>query len=323
MKQILLLTTGGTIASVESEHGLIPGMDSAALLSDVPEISNLCQLTTRAILNLDSSNLQPKDWQIIANEVFASLSDYDGIVITHGTDTMAYTASALFYMLKGLHKPVILTGSQLPMKSPGTDAKKNLIDAIRTAITGRPGIFVVFHSRILDGPKVSKIDSFDFNAYDAVDKSPDLGVIQDGQVLFSSPDFQKPSSSCVLSDQLCNNVVIFQIFPGFSKDFLIQSIDAGVQGIILRGYGSGNVPGKGNSLLPALHYAKEKRIPVILGTQCTYGGCSSTYETGSLALDAGALSAGSLSIEHALVRLMYLLGQTKDYDQICRFWEQY
>ena len=124
MKQILLLTTGGTIASVESEHGLIPGMDSAALLSDVPEISNLCQLTTRAILNLDSSNLQPKDWQIIANEVFASLSDYDGIVITHGTDTMAYTASALFYMLKGLHKPVILTGSQLPMKSGNRCEKK-------------------------------------------------------------------------------------------------------------------------------------------------------------------------------------------------------
>jgi L-asparaginase len=320
MKHLLLLTTGGTIASVESEHGLIPGLEGNSLLEDIPQINDLCHLTVRSILNLDSTNLQPEDWQIIAKEVYAALPDFDGIIITHGTDTMAYTASALSYMIENIPKPVILTGSQLPMKTPGTDAKQNLVDAIRTALTGRAGVFIVFGSRILDGKSASKIHSVDFNAFTMVDGRNALGQIQNDRVSFSEEASPLPSKACTLSLSLCTDITLYQLFPGCSPDLLMKAIDSGTKGIILLGYGSGNVPNQGRSFLPLLAYAAEKKIPVVLGTQCLYGGCSSTYEVGELALNTGALSAGNLSTESCILRLMHLLGQTSDLEEIRRLW---
>ncbi|MEE1313514.1 MAG: asparaginase [Lachnospiraceae bacterium] len=322
MKRILLLTTGGTIASVPSQHGLSPSANSS-LLDAIPELGTLCHLTVRQILNLDSTNLQPEDWKTIANEVFFALPLYDGIIITHGTDTMAYTASALSYMINNLEKPVILTGSQLPITAPGTDAKQNLWDAILTALSGRPGVHIVFHSRILDGRKSTKIHSVDFNAFAHADGSNPIGYIKDQKTIFLSDSVKTSRLPSTLTDKFCTNIALFQIFPGFSPDFIIHAIDSGVKGIIINGYGSGNVPGTGRSILPALQYASKKKIPVILGTQCTYGGCScDTYEVGSMALQAGALSAGKMSTESTVVLLMMLLGKEPNYKEIPFLWQQ-
>ena len=144
MKHILMLSTGGTIASEPTDHGLSPELSGNDLLALIPELEGLCRISCKEILNIDSSNMQPEHWIRMAHAVSEAQDAYDGIVITHGTDTMAYSASALSFMLQNLQKPIILTGSQLSITEEGTDGKRNILDAFRTAVSGIPGVFIVF-----------------------------------------------------------------------------------------------------------------------------------------------------------------------------------
>ena len=129
MKKILMLSTGGTIASTESGTGLVPTVSGEYMVQLIPELDGLCEICYSELMNLDSTNVQPEEWVVLANAVFTALSDYDGVVVTHGTDTMAYSAAALSFMVQNLNKPVILTGSQLPIGDPDTDGKRNILNA--------------------------------------------------------------------------------------------------------------------------------------------------------------------------------------------------
>ncbi|MCL1976385.1 MAG: asparaginase, partial [Firmicutes bacterium] len=157
MKRILLLTTGGTIASQAGAHGLAPAIAGGEMLQMLPELSDLCQVETRELLRLDSTNIQPEEWLHMARHVYAVLDDYDGIVIAHGTDTMAYSAAALSYMLQNLDKPVVLTGSQQTLNAENSDGLRNLYDAFVVAVANRPGVYVVFAGKIIRGCRAVKV----------------------------------------------------------------------------------------------------------------------------------------------------------------------
>jgi L-asparaginase len=157
MKKILFISTGGTIASTQKEEGMAPTLTAEDLISAVPGIREVCDIDTRLLMNIDSSNMQPEDWVIIAECIFEALRDYDGFVVAHGTDTMAYTASALSFMLGDLDKPVVLTSSQLSIADDGTDARINILDACITASsTHLRGVFLVFHGKIILGCRAAR-----------------------------------------------------------------------------------------------------------------------------------------------------------------------
>ena len=168
MKKVLLLTTGGTIAARSGAFGLEPQLASVELLKYMSDLSDYYQIDTRDLLNLDSSNIQAEEWQTIARAVWAELEHYDGIVITHGTDTMAYTASMLSYMLQNLKRPVVITGSQMPIDNPLTDARNNLYTAFSAIDSDIPGVSIAFNHRIINGCRAVKVRTMGFEAFESV-----------------------------------------------------------------------------------------------------------------------------------------------------------
>ena len=190
LKKILMISTGGTIASTPSDDGLTPTVSGGEMVKLIPELEGLCEITVCDLLNLDSSNMQPEYWVAMASACYTALSTgFDGIVITHGTDTMAYSAAALSFMLMNLNKPVVLTGSQIPIEEPKTDGKRNILDAFRVAADGRlAGVYVVFAGRIVPGYCVRKVYSRDFKTMEAINRRL-AGKIVKGEVVLDDVDF--------------------------------------------------------------------------------------------------------------------------------------
>ena len=183
MKRVLLIGTGGTIASIITENGLTPGLSTEQLLSSVPAVGGFCQPDCVQLLDLDSTNMTPQHWQEIVRCIREHYDDYDGFVITHGTDTLAYTAAALSYMIQGSPKPIILTGAQKPIHFDTTDSKANLIDAFQCAAAGLPGVSIVFDHKVILGTRAKKTHSKSFNAFSSINY-PVLGVVRDGVLAF-------------------------------------------------------------------------------------------------------------------------------------------
>ena len=182
MRTILILTTGGTIASKQTEDGLVPGDIRTALYDKLTVLAGACEVTIHTVFTKDSSNIVPSDWEQLAQAIRDGLPDYDGIVVLHGTDTMSYSAAMLSYLFIGVEKPIVLTGSQLPMEQKGSDGAGNLIDAVVTAADKRlSGVFVVFHDKIMNGTRTYKRSSVDLDAYISCNY-PYVGVIKDQKV---------------------------------------------------------------------------------------------------------------------------------------------
>ena len=184
MKKIILLATGGTIASSGSEHGLKPTVDVEQLLSFIPEVRELCQLEGIALMQIDSTNMNPERMAVIAKAVEQHYEEADGFVVAHGTDTMAYSAAALTFMLQNLGKPVVLTGSQLPIEAPGTDGKKNLSDAIRFACEDISGVYLVFAGKVIDGTHGVKMKTRSMDAFYSVNM-PEAAHITEGKIVYN------------------------------------------------------------------------------------------------------------------------------------------
>ena len=182
MKKILLIGTGGTIASDVTDSGLAPELTTEQLLSHIPGISDICGVDCLQLLNLDSTNMTPAHWLEIAACIRDHYGCYDGFVITHGTDTMAYTAAALSYLIQGSPKPIVLTGAQRPIGFDSTDSKTNLADAFRCAAEDLPGVSIVFNSRVILGTRAKKTRSKSFQAFSSINH-PELGVLRDGVLL--------------------------------------------------------------------------------------------------------------------------------------------
>ena len=316
--KITLLTTGGTIASVESAEGYVPAIGGEQLLEACPMLQGFeHEVRIVDLFSKDSSNMHPADWLIMAKSIREHATGSDAIIVLHGTDTLAWSASALSYLLNGLAVPVILTGSMLVSSAPDSDVPENIYAAFQFAVQmvmyKRRGVSVAFADKLFHGPKISKIDSHRKDAFASVDY-PLLGEMKDkGDHKIAWLTAQVP----VLSDRrpwkedqppFETEIALLPLFPGFKAKALQAAIDRSPKAVVVEGYGSGGVPFMGENLLPALESGIAKGIPIVLRTQSFFGGTEpALYEVGQKALSLGVLSAHDMTRESLMTKLMFLL----------------
>ena len=313
MPRLLLLLTGGTLM-MSPELRTENGPTSQDLVREIPSLARVAELETRLLFSMDSADMQPSDWLTLAREVHAELPKYDGIVVVHGTDTMAYTASALGLLLGPLPKPVILTGSQRPLVEARSDARQNLVDAVLVATLAVPEVAIVMHSRALRGVRATKKDAWGFDAFDSPHVPPlvELGI----DVEVASHVLPR-GVLAPFDDRLDPRVLAVRVVPGLDPALVRGAVRAGVHGLVLEGYGTGNVP---LSLVPALEEARTKGIPVVVVSQCLRGFVDlARYEGGASAAAAGAISAKDMTVEAAVAKLMIGLGRFGNTDEL-RAW---
>jgi len=315
MKKILLICTGGTIASEMTEGGLTPELTTEQLLSQVPAISGICGVECIQLLNLDSTNITPGHWQMMARCVRTHYGEYDGFVITHGTDTMAYTAAALSYLIQGSPKPIVLTGAQKPIGFDSTDSKVNLMDAFRCAAEDLPGVSIVFNNRVILGTRAKKTRSKSFQAFSSINY-PDLGVLRDGVLLRYIR--QACREAPVFFDRLDTKVALLKLVPGVDRglaDYLLERNDA----LIIESFGVGGLP-EDSGLYDCVRDAMAAGRTVVLTTQVENEGSDlGVYHVGhALKNDLGVLEAYDMTTEAVVAKLMWILGQTRQREEIVR-----
>ncbi|WP_297488736.1 asparaginase [Thermococcus sp.] len=312
--RILIIGTGGTIASAMTERGYKAELGIDEILSRAGiKKSDGVKIDTEDVLNLDSTLIQPEDWVIIGKAVFRALGEYDGIVITHGTDTLAYTSSALSFMLRNVPVPVVLTGSMLPITEPGSDAPRNVKTALTFAVKGLPGIYVAFMDKIMLGTRASKVHSLGLNAFQSINY-PDVAYVKGNDVIVRHRP-ALPSGEPSFDPKIEPNVTYLRLTPGLSPEAFLRVAEES-KGVVLEGYGAGGIPYRGRNLLEAVsEVAGEK--PVVMTTQALYGGVDLTrYEVGRRALEAGVIPAGDMTKEATLTKLMYALGHTRSVEKV-------
>ncbi|MBP3384283.1 MAG: asparaginase [Firmicutes bacterium] len=324
MKKLLIITTGGTIASVKTPHGLIPALSSEELLSFLPEIGDDFELTTKAVCNLDSTNVTPQHWLMMAEAIKENYSLYDGFVIAHGTDTLAYTAAALSYLIQDSPKPVVLTGAQKPIGSEITDAKANLRDSILYAADPDScGVSIVFDGKVIHGTRAKKTKTKSFAAFESINY-PYLAQMHDGRIIRYVKE-NKSLKTVKFHDTLDEKVFLLKLTPGISS-YILEAIFSYYDCIIIESFGSGGIPESLEAKLFELmqQYPPEEKI-VIMTTQVTYEGSNvGVYEVGQkLKSQFKILEAKDMTLEAVITKIMWILSkQNQTFEEIEeRFYE--
>lgn len=318
MKRILMIGTGGTIASEISPDGLSPQLTPSQLLALVPDISGLCSVDCISLFNVDSTSMTPAHWVGITRCVRENYDKYDGFVISHGTDTMAYTAAALSYMIRGSRKPVILTGAQKPISFDSTDSKVNLLDAFTCACSdGISGVSIVFNGRVILGTRARKTRSKSYAAFSSINY-PFIATVQDGVLMqYIKPDFAPKPEFC---EKLNTNVGLIKMIPG--TDFeLVEFLTRRKNAVIIESFGVGGLPSYGDDkFLETVQEATRRGVTIIMTTQVQNEGSDlAVYNVGHRLKDwKNVLEAYDMTTEAALAKIMCILGDTRDSDEIKR-----
>ena len=313
MKRILLIGTGGTIASDITPDGLSPELTAEKLLAFIPSTARYCTVDCLELFSLDSTNIHPEHWVAIADTVAKHYNAYDGFVITHGTDTMAYTASALSYLLQNCKKPVVITGAQKPIWFDGTDSKRNLTDAMLYACHGSGGVQIVFNGKVILGTRARKTYSKSFQAFSSVNY-PILAVIQDEKLLqyIRLPAEGEP----IFSHALNTSVGLLKLAPGIDSSVVAYMLDR-YDGLVIEGFGVGGLP-EYSGFYEVISQAAAKGKIIVMTTQVPNEGSDlSVYHVGGrLKSTVKLLEAYDMTTESAYTKLMWILAKTKQFDEV-------
>lgn len=319
MKNILLLATGGTIASVPSEEGLTPKLTADELTSYITIENQPYRLDSQILMNIDSTNMQPEHWREIAEAIYQNYDNYDGFVVTHGTDTMAYTAAALSYMIQNSNKPIVLTGSQVPIGFPKTDAKKNIRDALRFACENVGGVFVVFDGRVILGTRAVKMRTKSYDAFESINH-PYIAYIHNNRIDYQY-ELEPTHEKLQFDSSLCPDVFLLKLHPG-TKPEIFDYIRHLYRGVIIESFGSGGVPFQGRNLLPKIKELIDDGMAVVITTQCLEEGEDLTlYEVGRKVAQNTVILSGDMNTEAIVPKLMWALGKTTNLLEIKKIME--
>lgn len=341
MKHILLIATGGTIASAEDGNGLSPALTGEELARSVPEIEGLCELDIVQPMNIDSTNMRPADWLRIAEVIRENYDTHDGFVVLHGTDTMSYTAAALSYLIQDSPKPIVLTGSQQPMGNPFTDAKINLYQSLVYAVSDRSrDVSIVFGGHAIAGTRARKQRTMSFNAFNSINY-PVLAylrqdkIIRSGSVAVSAGlaegdcagDGAAREADGALDEprfytELNSRVCALKLTPGLTPD-IFRLLKPDYDAVILETFGMGGVPERGAdgaSYQEAIFDWVDSGRTVVMTTQVPEEGLDlGVYEVGrAYAEHPGILKGGDMTTEALVAKTMWALGQTRDADELQR-----
>ena len=306
-KRILLLTTGGTIASMPGGEGLEPHR-SDVMERELEQLRTYYDITVRDLMCLDSSNIRPEEWQIIARHIFECRQGFDGIVVSHGTDTMAYTASAVTFMLPNIDLPVVFTGSQLPLADMLSDGPDNLRTAFAMAAAGYPGVFLAFDRKVMRGCRAVKVRASGFSAFESVN-SRYAALVSNRGLVVNHELLSSPTGPAELRPEISRNVFLLKLTPGLNPAVFDMLAAMGYKGIVIEAFGLGgvNVLHKG---LRGIHRCLEDGVSVVVTTQCLYDSANlEVYQVGNKLLELGVIQGRDMTSEAAMTKLMWAIGQ--------------
>ena len=315
MKKILLITTGGTIASIQTENGLVPGLDGNQLLEFIPKLNDMCNIDVRSVFNIDSTNVYHKHWLEIAKVIKEEYENYDGFVICHGTDTMSYTASALSYLIQNSKKPIVLTGSQKPINLDISDAKTNLLDSFTYACDDNSkGVVLIFNGNVILGTRTRKIRTKSFDAFKSID-FPRIAIVKDGVVIHYITNLDENTK---FYSELDFNVGLLKLIPGLDYkvlEFMLETFDA----LVIESFGVGGLPTYEDKSFNEIveKYTKLGKIIVMTTQVPNEGSDIAIYKVGHyLKQNPYILEAYDMTTEAVVTKLMWVLANSKDIEEI-------
>ena len=318
MKHILLLGTGGTIACKRGDNGLTPLLTGDELLSYVPAAREFCHVDAIQVLNIDSTNIHPKHWLMLSQVLEKNYDNYDGFVICHGTDTMAYTAAAMSYLVQHSSKPIVITGAQKPIDLDVTDARTNLLVSLRFASCDRAhGVSIVFDGKVIAGTRGKKERTKSYNAFSSIN-FPYLAVIQEEHILFYIDDKWQDKETVRFYHDLDSRVALLKLIPSMGSsvlDYLAEHHDA----VVIESFGVGGLPSydSGDFYSSIEKWISQGKV-IVMTTQVTQEGSNmSVYEVGQKIKNAfGLIESYDMTLEATVTKLMWILGQTREPDRI-------
>lgn len=324
MKKILLIATGGTIASKHTDNGLIPGHAPDELLKYVPETAHFCQVDTLQLFSIDSASIGPRQWLALVDAIEERYECYDGFVISHGTDTMAYTAAALSYLIQYSRRPIVITGSQKPISMPISDARANLRDSLRFASDSRAyGVNIVFNGKVIAGTRAKKEYSKSYNAFSSINY-PEIAIIQDNRIVFFINDKDRLSQPLTFYHSINSNIFLLKLFPGIDGHFL-ETLLEHYDGVIIEAFGVGSLPDNGNhSFLEAIRKGIETNKIIIMATQVTHEGSDmGIYRVGKVIKEQFDLTeVYDMTLEATVTKTMWALAEAKDESEFKKLFYQ-